>query len=64
MPVDQVTARLAALDPLRRAILETAALPGMTAGAIAEHFGWSLAMVHRELRGGLAELGRGPSAPG
>lgn len=63
MSVDQVTARLATLDPLRRAILETAALPGMTAVAIAEHFGWSIATVNQELRQALAELNRGSAAP-
>ncbi len=59
MSADQLHIRLAALEPVRRAILETAARPGMTAAAIAERFGWSIETVNQELRRGLLELGGG-----
>ena len=56
---------LQASPGLRRAILETAALPGVTATAIAARFGWSVGDVHRELRTALRELraDREQSAP-
>ena len=59
MSFDQLQSGLSALDPLRRAILETAALPGVTAAAIAERFGWSIESVNHEIRRGMLEVGQG-----
>lgn len=41
---------------MRAALVETAALPGITIRAIAEQFGWSVASVHREIAAGLREM--------
>ncbi len=52
----EVTAALETLPALRRSILLTAAMPGVTATAIAERFGWTVEFVHHEIATGLTQL--------